>query len=290
MNKDNEMLCFNSIDSFDRLAESLYRSGLGALESKAQAFTLMAIAQSEGIHPARALMEYHIINGKPSLKADAMLARFQTKGGKVTWEKYEDHMVSAEFFHPSGGKLKISWDMKRAETAGLLQGKNAHTWKKYPRQMLKARVISEGIRAVLPSVITGLYTPEEIKDEESDVIFKKLNNKTELTNHIDAEDAEFQEIKENGNKNNHNFDIEKAKQNINACTDLDSLKRTFNGNCAIAKKEFNSSQEIINEMIAAKNSMKAKLTMMDEKNKSTAPIQDASNVYEMEKQPIVHVA
>ena len=30
--------------------------------------------------------------------------------------------------------------------------------------MLSARVVSEGVRAVFPSVVSGLYTPEEVND------------------------------------------------------------------------------------------------------------------------------
>src|SRR5207253_3013162 len=43
-----------------------------------------------------------------------------------------------------------------------LAGKD--NWKNYPRQMLTARVISEGIRTVLPGVVAGVYTPEENQD------------------------------------------------------------------------------------------------------------------------------
>lgn len=47
-------------------------------------------------------------------------------------------------------------------TAAKLTGKD--TWKQYPRQMLRARVISEGIRTVYPGVAVGVYTPEEVQD------------------------------------------------------------------------------------------------------------------------------
>jgi hypothetical protein len=48
-----------------------------------------------------------------------------------------------------------------AERAGLTKNP---TWKQYPRQMLRARVISEGVRAVFPGVAVGLYTSEEVQD------------------------------------------------------------------------------------------------------------------------------
>lgn len=144
-----------------RLAEAFASSGLFGIKSAAQALTLMAISEAEGLHPAIAARDYHIINGKPALKADAMLARFQANGGKVRWEEMTDARVAAIFSHPSGGEVLIDWDMARARTAGFAGKEN---WRKFPRQMLRARVISEGIRTVFPGVAVGAYTPEEVQD------------------------------------------------------------------------------------------------------------------------------
>lgn len=97
------------------------------------------------------------------MKADAMLARFQLAGGKVRWASLTDTKVVGEFTHESGGSATIEWDMDRAKAAGL--GGKAN-WLKYPRQMLRARVISEGIRTVYPACVVGVYTPEEVQDFE----------------------------------------------------------------------------------------------------------------------------
>jgi hypothetical protein len=95
------------------------------------------------------------------LKADAMLARFQGAGGKMRMVVYTDEKVEAEFSHPAGGTVSISWDLERAKRAGL-GGKD--NWKSYPRQMLRARVISEGVRTVFPGAVVGMLTPEEAVD------------------------------------------------------------------------------------------------------------------------------
>jgi len=129
--------------------------------TREQALTLMAIAQAEGTHPACALRDYHVINGRPALKADAMLSRFQSAGGKVEWHTLTDSLAKATFSHASGGSVTLDWDIKRSQTAGL--GGNG-MWKKYPRQMLRARLISEGVRTVLPGVICGFYAPEELPE------------------------------------------------------------------------------------------------------------------------------
>ena len=143
------------------MAVAVAKSGLFGMKTPEQALALMLVAQSEGLHPARAALEYHIIQGRPSLKADAMLSRFQNAGGKVSWLSYTDDDVTGEFSHPSGGSVKIQWTMAMANKAGLTKNP---TWKQYPRAMLRARCISEGIRTVYPGVSVGIYTPEEVAD------------------------------------------------------------------------------------------------------------------------------
>ena len=76
-------------------------------------------------------------------------------------------MVSAYFSHPTAGPkpVLVDWTMERAKTARLTGKDN---WSKYPRQMLKARVISEGVRMTFPGVTVGLYTPEEVMQFDDD--------------------------------------------------------------------------------------------------------------------------
>jgi len=149
------------LQDIEQMAIVVASSNMFGIQTKEQAMSLMLIAQAEGMHPAKAAQEYHVIQGKPSLKSDAMLARFQAAGGKVNWVTMEDEKVVAEFSHPSGGSVTIDWDMDRAKRAGL-GGKG--TWKQYPRQMLSARCISEGIRRVFPGATGSFYVKEEVED------------------------------------------------------------------------------------------------------------------------------
>jgi hypothetical protein len=143
------------------MALAVAKSGLFGVKTPDQAMALMLIAQAEGLHPAIAATHYHVINGRPTLKADAMMARFQTAGGSVRWGEYTDKRVVGTFSHPQGGSVEIEWTLDMAMAAGLTKNP---TWKSYPRQMLRARCISEGIRTVYPGVTVGTYTPEEAED------------------------------------------------------------------------------------------------------------------------------
>lgn len=150
-----------SFQDMERGARAIAASNLFGLKTPEQALALMLVAQAEGYPAALAARDYHVIQGRPSLKSDAMLARFQQAGGKVQWKTYTDSKVSAEFSHPQGGTIDVDWSMERAKAAGLAGKDN---WRNYPRQMLRARVVSEGIRTVYPACVCGVYTPEEVED------------------------------------------------------------------------------------------------------------------------------
>ena len=151
------------VSDIERMASAIAKSGLFGMKTVDQALALMLIAQAEGKHPATAAQEYHVIQGRPALKADAMMARFQAAGGKVQWGEYTDKRVAGTFSHPQGSSVEIVWTFEQARAAGLTGKDN---WKNYPRAMLRARVISEGIRTVYPGVAVGVYTPEEVQDLE----------------------------------------------------------------------------------------------------------------------------
>jgi hypothetical protein len=144
------------IDQINLMANAISKSNFFGLKTAEQAAALMLVAQADGLHPAKAATHYHIIQGRPALSADAMLARFQSVGGKVKWESYDDQAVVGTFTHSAGGSVTIRWDLARAKKAGI------GNLDKYPAAMMRARCISEGVRTVYPGVIVGMYTPEEV--------------------------------------------------------------------------------------------------------------------------------
>jgi len=153
-----------SFNEMDQMAGAIAASGLFGMKDKNSVLALMAVAQAEGLHPATAARDFHIIQGRPALKADAMLARFQNAGGKVEWKEYSDEKVTGLFSHPNGGELAVTWTIEQASRIGLV--KPGSGWQKFPRAMLRSRCISEGIRSVFPGSVTGFYSPEEVSDFE----------------------------------------------------------------------------------------------------------------------------
>lgn len=147
-----------SFEQMHQMARAFSKSGMFGAKTEDQALSLLLLAQAEGVHPAMAMRDFDIIQGRPSKKAQAMLRDFLATGGKVEWHKRDDTGADATFSHPQGGSVRVSWDEARAKKAGL---SSREMYGKYARQMYSARVVSEGCRTVYPAATSGLYTPQE---------------------------------------------------------------------------------------------------------------------------------
>ncbi len=151
-----------SITEIQQMAGAVVASQLfGGIKTKEQAFTLMLLCQAKGLHPIEAMERYHLIQGRPALKAETIIAEFQKAGGVVNWDEYSDERVTGTFSHPQGGSLTNSWDMARAQKAGLAGKDN---WKNYSAAMLASRCATEAIRRVYPGCLQGMHSVEEVQE------------------------------------------------------------------------------------------------------------------------------
>ena len=182
------------LQDIQHMAEVAASSKMFGFKSPQEAMAIMLLCQAEGLHPAIAMRDFHVIQGRPALKADAMLARFQQAGGSVTWKEYTDEKVTGIFSHPQGGTLELSWTLRQAREIGIA---NKDNWKNYPRAMLRARVISEGIRSVFPGCVVGVYTPEEVQDFQP-ATQSKVKHMGEVERVEDIHDSVIEEAEEEG--------------------------------------------------------------------------------------------
>jgi len=209
-----QLIPFNEMQA---MAQAIAESGLFGLKTPQQALALGLLCQAEGRHPAEAARDYHIIQGKPTLKADTMLARFQAAGGRVEWPVYTDKKVVGVFSHPSGGTVTLDWDWERAKAAGLA---NRDLWKTYPRQMLRSRVISEAIRTILPGVLSGCYLPDELPDMPASTV-------TVITEPVLALESPVSE-----------FDLTGASAKLSAASTIEELRDAWGEVIKSAPQEF----------------------------------------------------
>lgn len=147
------------LDYLQQMANTFAKSGMFGAKTPEQCMALLLLAHGEGIHPATALRDFDLIQGRPAKKAEAMLRSFLAAGGSVEWHALDDTQADATFSHPQGGSVRIKWDMKRVEQAKI---SNEAMYKKYPRAMLRSRTVSEGCRTVYPASTSGLYEPGEV--------------------------------------------------------------------------------------------------------------------------------
>lgn len=156
------------------MAKAVTESGLFGLKNQNQAFTLMLIAEAEGIPAIKAVQMYSIINGMPSLKSTEVQARFQKSGGKIQWIETTEKKAVCKMSHPDGGEYTSEFSIEMAKQMGLSSKDN---WVKMPKQMLMARAITSGVRALYPSCLNNMYAYEEAIDmPKEDIIETEIED------------------------------------------------------------------------------------------------------------------
>lgn len=141
--------------------------GFNVAQAISRAITIATKGRELGIPPMQAFASISVIQGKPCLSAELMVALVYQRvpGSQInfTTPPKEQHLrCEAEFIRPGGKPQLFAFTIEEANRAGLM-GKQ--TWKQYPAAMLRARCISAGCRAVFPDAIMGCYTAEEMGGE-----------------------------------------------------------------------------------------------------------------------------
>lgn len=159
----------NAMQAVEMMGNAIARCGMFGVTKPEQGVVLALTSLMERRSVTELARQFHIIEGRLTMRADAMQAAFQANGGRITWSKTTETECEAVFSHgeycPDGVTVRITLDELKASGVAVGRGGNLKTnYQKFPRQMLRARVISEGVRMVDPSVIVGVYTPEEVSD------------------------------------------------------------------------------------------------------------------------------
>ena len=172
------------------MADNVYQSGMFGLKNKNQVYTLMLIAQSEGLHPIEAVQQYNVINGLPAMKTIEKHTRFNKSGGKLKWIETTDKIAKAEMTHPSYDGVYLSeFTIEEANLMGLTSRDN---WKKMPKKMLMARCLSSGINAIAPDCLGNVKcTVEDIQDGLVESEQEQQNQKEEI---LECETIEPQNV------------------------------------------------------------------------------------------------
>jgi hypothetical protein len=131
-------------------------------KAAAQAIVKIQAGQEIGIPPFAAMSGIHIIQGKPAIGA-GLMASCVKGSGKYDYEVKEmDEKICTIEFKTKAGKL-LGTSTFTIEDARKAQTKNLD---KFPKNMLFARAMSNGVKWFTPDVFSGpVYTPEELGGE-----------------------------------------------------------------------------------------------------------------------------
>lgn len=151
-------------------AQMAVKSGLlpRAVDSPEKATIIALKGRELGIPPMQAFSHIHVVDGKPTMSAELMLAQIykHCAGAVINYLQSDDKRCVIEASRPGHKLAQFAYTIEEAQKAGLL-GK--HNWKAYPAAMLRARAIAIVARAVFPDAIMGVsYTPEELGAETND--------------------------------------------------------------------------------------------------------------------------
>jgi hypothetical protein len=167
----------NPIEAIDRIGEFFTSSGMFGCNNKSQGMVLAMACLAEKKSPFEIKRAYHLVDGELSMRTDHMLGRFRSIGGKHKIVSRTPEVASVEltldgekqtfsFSWVDAQKEPFVWSNSKNTKGEWLPKKNWAT----PRarmQMLWARVVSDGVRAMAPEIVSGTYTPEEVNDEPS---------------------------------------------------------------------------------------------------------------------------
>ena len=164
-----------SVDDLARIGKMMAVSGyFQDAREAAQAAVKVQAGMEMGFGPFTSMTGIHIIQGRPSVGANLMASAVKTNPRyDYRVRERSDQVCRIEFFEIIGGKRESIG----VSEFTLADGKKAGTKNldKFPRNMLFARAMSNGIRWFCPDAFNGntVYTPEELGadvDEDGNII------------------------------------------------------------------------------------------------------------------------
>jgi hypothetical protein len=183
-----------SIDEALRFAEMLSKSNLVPKEFGGNPGNILVAVQwgaELGLQPMQAMQNIAVINGRPSLWGDSVIALVKASPAceYVVEETTDDQAVCKVKRRGEPEQIRV-FSKSDAQKAGLL-GKQG-PWTQYPKRMMQMRARSWALRDVFPDVLRGMPIAEEVMDipTEKDVTPRPViaeNKPAELPGYTDEQ-------------------------------------------------------------------------------------------------------
>lgn len=163
-----------TFDQFLKLAEMIADSDLAPKDYKnkpANVLIAMQMGAELGLQPMQSVQNIAVINGRPSVWGDGLLAILQSSPLFVTsaFEEYfegtpyDDDYMAVCVMQRKGGQVSAeSFSVKQAKKAGLWNKQGP--WQNYPDRMLKMRARGFIARDLFSDLLKGITVAEEALD------------------------------------------------------------------------------------------------------------------------------
>lgn len=159
------------LDQAFRIAQALAHSGMtpNGFKTPETCFVAIMAGAELGLPPFQSLQSFAIINNRPTLWGDALVAVVRTNGFKLReWYEGEGDTLTAfcEITRPDNGDTaEGEFSVDDAKTAGLW--KKSGPWTSNPKRMLKMRARAFAIRDGAADVLRGFQIREEVEDYDT---------------------------------------------------------------------------------------------------------------------------
>lgn len=123
----------------------------------------MDIGDALGVPYTQVMQSMVVARGKMTMSADLMGAVVRRAGHKLRLREDGDSVTATLIrADDTDYEFTVTWDKAKAQAAGLWGSRGP--WQQYPRQMLRARAITEVCRQGASDALAGtVYTPEELE-------------------------------------------------------------------------------------------------------------------------------
>jgi len=116
-----------------------------------------------GLQPMQAMQNIAVINGRPALWGDAVIALVRSSPlCEYVYENIEGDVATCQVKRRGEDEQSRTFSMADAKAANLT-GK-AGPWTQYPKRMLQLRARAFALRDVFPDVLRGMPVAEEVMD------------------------------------------------------------------------------------------------------------------------------
>jgi hypothetical protein len=134
-----------------------------------------------GLKPMQALQGIAVINGRPAIWGDAMLAVVQSSGLVESFKETDDGKAATCTIKRKGNPEPITriFSQDDAKTAGL-SGKQG-PWTNYPARMRQMRARAFALRDGFADVLRGIACAEEAQDYET---IARIDERTEVVREL----------------------------------------------------------------------------------------------------------